>query len=310
MKVYDILTTNYKFVIQNLPMSGTLYQLSQVFSSYGYEPKKGTLVDPSSGEVVVTGSNQRVYYLRPTPDIATNQKWGMFNVVGIRNSDGNRTDIGTITLVPPSGALVGSDFLLNNENWVITGNKAATMTSVYERYSRGALMNFYISGSDDVINVDEAGMPDRSLWYFEAPSKYFGNQGIAYGGTLKFNIAAFSGDFTQLNDMKTNVVVLECETCVGPVGKGITLGFSIAQLKATPNGMFTGAPTTISIALNEQGGWLKDSQDVLLPWTKPSQCVMIQVLSRLSKIKILGDWTTWYETVAIDNVQIANQEGK
>lgn len=33
---------------------------------------------------------------------------------------------------------------------------------------------------------------------------------------------------------------------------------------------------------------------------------MIQVLSRLSSLDILGDWTTWYETMALDNVQILN----
>lgn len=32
----------------------------------------------------------------------------------------------------------------------------------------------------------------------------------------------------------------------------------------------------------------------------------MQVLSRLSGLRILGDWTEWYETVAIDSVQISN----
>ncbi len=311
-KFYDGSTTDYKFAIQNLPASGSLYQLSQVFSNYGYEPKNGPAITniKDGSEVIVTGSQNRVFYRRPNPDVVTNQKWGAFDVIGIRSTDGNRTEFGTITLVPPTGAIVGSNFLLNTEDWTITGNKASVVTPTYERYSRGALLNYYITGTDDVINVAAAAQPDRSLWYFEAPSKFFGNHGISYGGTIRFNIAAFSGDFSKLNDPSVNVIELHCATCEGPVGKGITLGYTIDQLRRSPNGAFDGKPKTISIALNEHGGWMKDSQNVLLPWTKPSKCDIIQVLSRLSKIKILGDWTTWYETVAIDDIQISNTEGE
>eukprot|EP01033_Poteriospumella_lacustris_P006759 gene6759-4874_t len=83
----------------------------------------------------------------------------------------------------------------------------------------------------------------------------------------------------------------------------------MAALMKSPGGMFNGDAKRISIPLNEFSGWLKDSQDVLVPWYKVSQCDIIQVLSRLSKIRILGDYTTWYETVAIDNVQISNTKG-
>ena len=82
----------------------------------------------------------------------------------------------------------------------------------------------------------------------------------------------------------------------------------------SPNGAFTGQPLQITIPLKEQGlgshgGWVKDPQNALLPWSPASQCDVIQVLSRLSKISILGDWTTWYETVALDDVRIANTKG-
>lgn len=212
--------------------------------------------------------------------------------------------------MPPSGALVGSNFLLNNEGWIITGNKAAVVTPNFETFSRGPLLNYYIVGTDDVINVAVSNAPDESLWYFEAPSKFHGNHGISYGGSLSFNIGAFSGDFTSLNGNDVNLVILECDKCIGPEGLGITLGYSIGTLAKSPNGLFKGSPTTITIPLHESAGWLKDPQNVLKSWTKPSQCDMIQVLSRLSRIRILGDWTTWYETVAIDNVQISNTKGK
>jgi hypothetical protein len=108
---------------------------------------------------------------------------------------------GTVTLVSPSGYLVGSDFLLNNENWTIIGNKAAFINTNYEPYSRGVQMNRYVYGTDEKINILKAGTfsPDQSLWYFNAPSKFLGNFGIAYGGSLQFTLSGFSGDFMKTN---------------------------------------------------------------------------------------------------------------
>jgi hypothetical protein len=55
-------------VVTSLPSSGTLSQLSQVFSNYGYEPKNGMVIQAVPTNV--TGSNNRVYYARPSPDQA------------------------------------------------------------------------------------------------------------------------------------------------------------------------------------------------------------------------------------------------
>lgn len=121
-------------------------------------------------------------------------------------------------------------------------------------------------------------------------------------------------------------MLLECGECEGPVGsrRGITLGYSVAALTASPSGPFTGSPLRVSIPLREQevprgvpgagaavlaGGWVKDPQNALLPWSAASQCDLIQVLSRLSKVSILGDWTAWYETVGLDDVRFENTKG-
>jgi hypothetical protein len=101
-------------------------------------------------------------------------------------------------------------------------------------------------------------------------------------------------------------VILQCASCVGPVTKGITLVYPISALLQP----FTGAPTRISLSLLETAGWLKDPQNTLKAWTAPTKCDMIQVLSRLSSVSILGDWTTWYESVAIDTVQFMNLKSK
>jgi hypothetical protein len=209
--------------------------------------------------------------------------------------------------VPPSGALVSSRFLLSNEAWTIVGNKIANSAASFEKFSREGLSN-YIVATDDKINVAGAGMPDTSLWYFSAPSKFSGSFGIAYGGALQFTLVAFSGDFTNLNGLDTSLVELECSECAGPMRKGIKLVFPIRA--SLPGRTFKGATTQFSLSLLEGAGWLKDPQNALLNWSPPSQCDMIQVLARLSAVRILGDWTTWYESIALDNVRITNLKGQ
>lgn len=125
-------------------------------------------------------------------------QWGEFRYY-VAGHDVTRSYEGTVTLVPPSGILVGSSFLLSNEDWTIVGNKKE-MYATYENYSRGKLLNRYILGVEDKIDVVTSGASDSSLWYFQAPSKFYGNNGIAYGGTLSFKIGSFSGDFSKLND--------------------------------------------------------------------------------------------------------------
>lgn len=99
---------------------------------------------------------------------------------------------------------------------------------------------------------------------------------------------------------------LECEQCVGPVTKGIKLAYKMGTLLATQKLSANGA-TTFTIPLLETSGWLIDSQNTLVPsWRAPTQCEMIQVLSAISSINVLGDWTTWYETVALDNFKIVS----
>jgi hypothetical protein len=100
--------------------------------------------------------------------------------------------------VPPSGAFVSSNFLLGSEEWQIVGNRAAASPASFEAFTRGNGFSNYIFGTDDTINTDSSGK-DASLWYFQAPAKFHGNFGLAYGGLLTFSLAAFSGDTSQTN---------------------------------------------------------------------------------------------------------------
>ena len=217
------------YTLEALPTTGSLFQLSQVFSSYGYEPKGGSKVAVSNTNV--TGSNNRIYYKRPSPDLAGLDKvnlvfdldedkcshpsflsnftsivqWDSFTFTVLSRTTGYTSYPGTVTLVPSSGSIVGSGFLLGSEGWTIEGNKAASAPAGYEPYSRGNLLNHYIVGTDDKVNIRATGAPDQSLWYFVAPGKFLGNVGIAYGGSLQFSLASFSGDFTKLNDKEVHI---------------------------------------------------------------------------------------------------------
>ena len=293
--------------MQSIPESGSLYQLSQVFSDYGYDPVAGSKISATNS--VVTGSNSRVYYSRPTPDAADNQLWDRFTFTARNNASGSYE--ATVTLVPPSGALVGSDFLLENQGWTIVGNKAASSSAVYEPYSRGAL-NHYVYGTDDKINLKGSGTADASdasLWYFVAPPSFHGNFGISYGGTFSFTVGLFSGDLSNLNSGDVCAVQLDCATCDGPVRKGISLCFSLGRLLASGYGQSStkGDPSMVfQLPLLEDAGWTKDSQNSLKTWSAPSRCDLILVLSRLSGVSILGDYTKSYESLGLDSVQISN----
>lgn len=296
-----------KYTIDTVPGSGALYQLSQVYSEYGYNPIKGTAI--TSGNQTVTGTKNRVYYARPSPDPRIIGKWGTFSFTvdnGMATSGVSYP--GTVTLVSPSGIIAGSQFLLDSENWNIKGNKAVT-TAKHQPYSNGPSLNHYIMGTDDKINVGPHHS-DVSLWYFSAPvDKFSGNFGIAYGGSLDFVLAGFSGDFQNLNPVDTPLVILTCDECPGPQFKGITLVYPLSASKdATSLVASNGKATRFSLPLREDGGWLKDPQNTQETWGRPSQCDLISVMSRLSSVRILGDWTTWYETMALDNVHIVNKK--
>lgn len=280
-------------------LNGRLSQLSRVFSTYGYEPKAG---DPIiNNDSVVTGSLNRVLY---TPNyVGTQSQISKLDSFTYRLSNGTSISLpGYIIIVSAdSGGILGFDFNEgNNQGWYIYGNQILSEAS-FEPSSRGSLLNYYIYGSDDEINVDSRG-GDTALWYFQAPQSSLVNLNVAYKGYLRFDLSALAGDFSQLNPPSTNVVELECSKCNGPNKLGLTLGFPISALSSP----FNGSTTTFTLSLDETFGWLKDPQNVLLQWSVPSQCDMINVLSGLTALRILGDWTTWYETIAMDNVMIYN----
>lgn len=327
---------------------GTVTQLSQVYSEYGYEPKKGALLTESGhGGTDVTGSKNRVYYSRPAADSAPYGAYGVMTYTVSDLSDANRVKStsaeGRVTFVPPSGVLVGSSFSRGPEGWAVSGNRrsAGALSGVaHEASSRGGgLLNHYVYASDELINSAPASSAaassassatasgkgdDQALWYFAAPAKFLGHWGVAYGGRLRFTLGAFSGDFHAPNtrrpflkaaaapaDQGLHLVEMHCAQC--DLNRGVTLAFPLASAWTTTTTgggggppLLLGSGTQFTLPLTEKGGWLVDPKNTLQAWSKPSQCTMIEVLSGLSSLKILGDFTQWYESVALDEVALVN----
>ncbi len=255
--VIKLKTIDKLVYINSLPKFGKIYQLSHVYSNYGYQPIKGTLI--SNSNTLVTGSNNRIYY-----------KYNNYNLV-----DTFHYNLDMITVVPYDGIIVKSDFLLNNDGWKIVGhyNKGSTYMPYNDRY---------IVGHDDLININKYGENDNSLWYFEAPEKYYGDLSIAYDGTIEFTLVSYAGNFNNKNT-NGNLIELWCEKCK------MKLYYPLIN--------FDGKIKNFILILNENRGWYLENDKL----TKEK---MIYLLKNISKIRILGDWTQWYETIGLDNVLI------
>lgn len=111
---------------------------------------------------------------------------------------------------------------------------------------------------------------------------------------MVFSMGSAAGDFSLANiNSAPRLVILDCATCDSNKG---------TRLVYYPDPAFLdGTTKTVSIPLSE-ASWLKDPKNTLLAWPVPSTCDMVEVLSGLTGVRILGDQSKWYESVAIDNV--------
>jgi hypothetical protein len=267
-----------------------------VYNDYGYEPKRGGAVTVNSK---VYGSQFRIIYVPPVNKNAPVGKWADFTYTV---NDGSSTSKqGIVTLVSSDKWIVGSKFDNDVEGWTIVGNGVGGAGVTFEASSRGPL-NHYIWSKESEINVDDKGS-DKDQWQFVAPSKFLGNKVISYGGELSFWMSSASGDFSSAANRNggENLVELVCDSCASQTGVRLVRRLSAG----TP---FTGAPTLMSIPLSESA-WLKDTKNSLIPFAPPTQCELVEVLEGLTSIRILGDFTKWYESVSIDSVNIKHGSG-
>lgn len=206
-------------------------------------------------------------------------------------------------ITPPHGRIVHSDFATGTDGWSVVGNGRAASEKpaggiLWEPYGRGAL-NRYVVSTDAEILTDSRSDEDQARWHFVAPPLFHGNHVGAYGGVLTLTLGSSAGDFsmTMRHTRDARLVTLLCATCA--VGRGTRLAIFAGS---GPSGVeFDGQTRQLRIALRPDA-WLKDPKNTLIPWTAVSECELVEVLSRLSGIEVLGDQTKGYESLAIDDV--------
>ncbi len=257
--------------------NGQVYQTSWVFSNYNYAPIKGSKI--KSKEYLLDTKSRFVY----KPNMYFNSKqidkitWLVTR--SVTKPYGDITSIINVHVLPINKQIVSSDFLLGDESWTISGSNPLKPTGIkYWNYNGG-----FITGSEDYINVDYSKIkhtysiinrPDKSLWYFKAPYKYYQNLAISYGGFLEFKLIELAGDFTG------NIDTVPIVKLNSPL---ISLGYyNKTQFK-----------NNWSIQL---------VPDNFLPKVSPDQ--FTNLLEQINGLEILGDWTQGYETIGLDSVII------
>lgn len=222
-------------------------------------------------------------------------------------SDGTSTSApGRVWLLRASDAesVVVSDFAAGADGWTVdSGARGVPVVAATHDASRKGSLNRFIFGVDRHINVPAAGASDDDRWHFVAPPKFLGNQLAAYRGSLRMRAASASGDFSPANlNANRHVVVLECASCNVQRGRRLVLPASAVA-------PVTGEEMDLVAPLREDAGWLVDPRnEVLNQWRAPTQCEFVEVMEGLSAVRVLGDHTRWYESLALDDVRLSRGE--
>jgi hypothetical protein len=310
--------------------AGAVFELSQLFVTQGLQPRRGraALAPPLT---LAAAAGNRALFVAP----ASSPPLGMWANLTYRVADGasgRASAPGVAFFVPPHGRLAHSDFRADADGWRVAGKAQLSR----EGFSRG-LLSQYLVATDSAVQSGGArggsggggragGGGDANLWRFVAPPSFLGNKVGAYGGALVFTAGAFAGDFApgQLHSAAP-LATLECASCRG--GQGLRLGFFADNPPpppdpgATPTAAAAAAAAASANAARGSGvvldgrtkrfslplaaaSWRRDPRNSLLAWPAVADCELVQVLSALSGVTILGDWTTWYETVALDDVML------
>ena len=168
-----------------------------------------------------------------------------------------------------AGNVIEYKFTLDNEGWEIVGNKANQKDPCdHARYNIKD-MSQYITGKDDLINVDYKFKDDKNLWYFKSPAienvfldpkkRYF----------ISFTMTSFMGDFTKINkNAKDAAIIIKTD-------KG-------------------------DIPIRFPEDYDGKTQKIMMPIEEKNRHV--------ESIMILGDWTRGIEMLGLDDVKIISYE--
>ena len=175
-------------------------------------------------------------------------------------------------------------FLLSSEGWIITGNKIES-AALHEAYSLldkncNTDMSRYITGKDDLVNVDSKNKDDKNLWYFKSPPIK-----ITLGKTtgkpvlLTFTLTSFMGDFRHLNHCSALIKIKTTD--------GNTFWYpSVTK--------YDGNMVAFNVPLRGDL-WYNDAE------TKVN---FDTIFDAEFVIEILGDWTRGVEVIGLDNIII------
>lgn len=302
------LDTPLDFRINSLPAVGFLYETSGNFRTFGSDPKN--MPDPIGPHLLpflVTDPLHRIVYVPPFNVWPPESSWSSFTYVVQANK--SHTEIenppvsepGLVVLTNPEGMVASSSFDSADTSlgWSVSGN-LADIDAIdgglkHQALAMGAL-NRYVYGVDEVQFLDFASGLDRSKWYFEAAAADFHGEKMraAYGGTLKFTVRSLYGNFSELN-APLDWVTIECESCDSGQGARI-VRFTDEVLR------WDGSEKMVELRLLPVERWMRDPLNSALDFTFASECEIAAILSNVSRVAILGDFTRRGEGVALDDV--------
>lgn len=287
-----------QYLVTSLPSSGSLYETSQNYRTYGTDPKyAATSIKDYELPFRVTDPLGRVVYIPPSDVFPPEGRWAAMTYEVQDRVTGNISQPGQVSLSSPSQRVAESTFVGGTDSWTISGNIYATMPT-WQAFGWGVL-NRYIYGTDEVQYIDFDTNSDQSKWYFEAPPGkfYLPELAAAYNGTLKFTIASNYGDFDHLNN-PLDFITLECASCNS--ARGLRL------VRYADNGLeWKGQEKVMQVTLAAGNHWWRDPMNSALPLTDATECEMAAVLQGLTRVAILGDFTRAGEGVAVDDISIS-----
>jgi len=298
---YDNETRPLDFLITSLPSSGTLYETSQNYRTYGTDPKYApTPIEVHELPFTLTDGLHRIVYVPPSDIFPPEGRWGSLTYTVQEPDSGEISMSAQVSFSSPDSHIASSTFIGGIDSWMITGNIHST-TPTWQAFGWG-LLNRYIYSADEVQYLNLETGADRTKWYFVAPSGkfYLPEIAAAYGGTLKFTIASTYGDFNYLNK-PLDFITLECASCNS--GRGMRI------VRFADNGLeWDGTETTVEVTLAVDNFWKRDPMNTALPFTEATECEIAAVLAGLTSLKILGDFTMAGEGVALDDVSISGRD--
>jgi len=318
---HDELDAAMNYTIVSLPAVGLLHETSAGFREGHSEPAYAhDSIGPHELPFQLSDPAHRVVYIPPARTWPPEGYWASFSyvVTSMKQPENDplvagppalpypvTSEEGFVVFVGPRGSIAGSSF--NDEDnkymgWSVSGNAHGSgVVADGPRHHALVLgkLDRFLSASDQIQQLNPTGEPDDMVrWYFEASADFYTREmAVAYGGHFRFTMRSLTGNFSNLNS-RLEWMVLECATCES--GHGIRL----VKLAELSQDAWDGSERRVSLNLHPRELWQRDPLNPVLDLEFATECEIAAVLTNLSRIAILGDYTRTGETVAIDDVEV------